>query len=72
MGFKLAGTIVEGVVGAGDPSHPAAPFTKATSAPVIGSGAPGQQRRERQGDSAATVAKLEGSKRSPEQDSADP
>lgn len=72
MGFRLAWTIVEDAVGAGDPSQPVAPFTNATSAPVIGSGAPGQERREHQGDSAATVAKLEGSKRSPEQDSADP
>ena len=72
MGFRLAGTIVEARVGAGDPSHPVAPFTNTTSAPVIGSGAPGQQRSERQGDSGATHAKREGAKRGPGPDSADP
>ena len=72
MRFRLAGTIVEGGVGAGDRSHRAAPFTNATSAPVIGSGAPVQQRRACQGDSGATLAKPEGPKGGPEPDSADP
>lgn len=72
MGFRLAETIVEVRVGAGDPSQPAAQFTNATNAPVIGSGAPGQQRRERQGDSGATHAKREGAQRGPEPDCADP
>ena len=61
MGFRLAGTIVEVRVGADDPSHPAAPFTNGTSTPVIGSGAPGQQRREPQGGSAVSAPKCVGS-----------
>jgi hypothetical protein len=72
MGFRLPGTTVEGGVGAGDPGQRAAPFTNATSAPVIGSGSPGQQRSERQSDSGATHAKREGAKRGPEPDCADP